>query len=167
MREQENRRSSRVKLKLPIQISGTNAMGGGFIEHGLAEVVNRHGAKIYLTNALVRDQEIRVLSLATGREANARVRGLIGKEPKGYCYGIQLLDVEVNIWGIEFLLLPESRRFVRMLLECVRCHTEELVILNEFEVEVLGANNSFSKDCSRCKDINPWQLASSLTEWPE
>ena len=84
--------------------------------------------------------------------------GQTGGGPEIFNYGVELLDQEANIWDIEF---PEAEEadaaLARVLLECVHCHTRELAYLNEFEYEVLEANQALSRQCRRCTDTSIWK----------
>lgn len=155
------RRSDRITLELPIEVSGTDANGVGFVEDSKTAVISRHGAKILLKHALVPEQELTIRCRATGKESDARVVGKIGSGPKGYFYGIEFLDPKVNLWDIEFPPLAESEMAVaRVLLECVRCHARELTYLDAPEAEVFEANQALSRHCTRCTDMSIWKLSS-------
>lgn len=153
------RRSDRVVIELPIVVTGTDCMGDMFLEQSSTMVVGRHGAKIALTRKLAPDQEINIRCHATGRESDVRVVGQIGTSPEGtFYYGVALLDPDIDLWGIEFPSAEEAEGAVgRVLLECVRCHTRELVYLYEFEAEVLEANRSVSRYCRKCTDATVWR----------
>ena len=158
MENKDARRSDRVPVELPIVVSGTDAMGEGFLEQTVTVMVGRHGAKIALLRMLVPDQEINIRCLKTVVESDARVVGQIGSAGEKHFYGVELLDLDVSLWGIDFPEPSESEMAVgRVLLECVRCHSQELVYLDEFEVEVLETNNSLSRPCRRCTDTSVWK----------
>jgi hypothetical protein len=152
------RRSERVTLELPIVVTGTDCVGDVFLEQTRTIVLGQHGAKILLQRKLAPDQEINIRCHATGRESDARIVGQIKATPEGSYYGIELLDPDVDLWGIEFPPLEGSGTAVgRVLLECVRCHTRELVYLHEFEAEVLDANQYLSRYCKKCADTSLWK----------
>jgi PilZ domain len=162
MENQDARRSDRVPVELPIVVAGTDAMGAGFLEQTRTVMVGRHGAKILSTRMLVPDQEINVRCLKTARESDARVVGQLGSEGSSHFYGVELLDNDPDLWGIEFPSTSESESAVgRVLLECVRCHSQELAYLDEFEVEVLEANQSLSRHCRRCTDTSVWKKSTA------
>jgi hypothetical protein len=160
------RRSDRVVIELPILVTGTDCLGDMFLEQSKTSVVDRHGAKIVLTRKLVPDQEITVRCYPTGRESDARVVGQIGTSLEGaFYYGIALLDPDIDLWGIEFPPVEEAEGAVgRVLLECVRCHTRDLVYLCEFEAEVLEANRYLSRQCRQCRDATVWREATAAGE---
>jgi hypothetical protein len=152
------RRGDRVDLGLPIIVTGTDAMGAGFLEQSRTIVISRHGAKILLQRKLAPDQEINVRCISTAKESDARVVGQTGADAEGYYYGVELLDVDANIWDIDFPPPEEGDVAVgRVLLECVSCHTRELAYLNEFEAEVLEVNQSLSRHCRKCTDTSVWK----------
>ncbi len=152
------RRSDRVPIELDIKVWGTDGQGRGFIEDTQTAIVSQHGAKIRLSHKMVPEQELTVRCVKTGKESDIRVVGQIGGGPGEYFYGIQLLNVEVNLWGIEFPPITESEKAVaRALMECTCCHTQELVCLNEFEAEVFEASGSLSRRCKRCTDTSLWK----------
>lgn len=160
MENKNTRRSDRVSVELPVVVTGTDAMGEGFLEQTRTILVGRHGAKIVLARKLVPDQEINIRCLKTAIESDARIVGQMGSEGANYYYGLELLDASPNLWGIEFPERSESEAAVgRVLLECVRCHSQELAYLDEFEVEVLEANHNLSRHCRRCTDTSVWKKA--------
>jgi hypothetical protein len=160
------RRSDRIAIELPLQLSGCDIKNFAFLENSRTAVVSRHGAKIYSKYKMVRDQELIVCCTSTGKESEARIVGELGHDQSGYAYGIEFLDSSVNIWDIEFPPLSEADLVSgRTLLECVRCHTRELVYLDPMEVEVLATGLGLSRHCKLCTDMTIWKVA-RLSEVP-
>jgi len=153
------RRSDRIAIELPIVVTGSDAMGSGFLEQGITAVIGRHGAKILLQRKLAPHQEINVRCLNTSKESDARIIGQVGGTLDGFFYyGVELLDSDTNIWDIEFPPVDESEVAVgRVLLECIRCHSRELVYLHEIEAEVFEVNRSLSRSCRKCADLSVWR----------
>ncbi len=152
------RRSDRVWVELPIQILGSDATGRDFFEAGQTTVVSRNGAKIRVDRKLAPEQELTIKCLDTGREAVVRVAGQIESGPQGYTYGVSFVDPEANLWGIEFPPPVDSEDVVgRIVMECLACHTREVAYLDDFELEVLEANQSLSRHCKRCSDASVWK----------
>jgi hypothetical protein len=153
------RRSDRIAIELPIVVTGSDALGSAFLEQGITAVIGRHGAKILLQRKLAPHQEINVRCLKTSKESDARIIGQVGGTLDGFFYyGVELLDTDTNIWDIEFPPLDESEVAVgRVLLECIRCHSRELVYLHEIEAEVFEVNHSLSRSCRRCADLSVWR----------
>ncbi len=151
------RRSDRVYLELEVVVSGADALGQDFVEVARTLALSRHGAKILSARTLVPEQVVRIQCRRTRREADARIVGQIGEDSEGYYYGIELLDPDVNIWGIEFPPLAESDMAVgRVLLECPCCHGQEVTYLDVFAMEVLLAEERLSRRCQRCNDTTLW-----------
>jgi len=157
MPTEKTRRSDRIALELRITVSGTDAQGQDFVEETYTTIVGRHGAKIVLSRGLVPDQELIIRCEGSGRESDARVLGRIGEDEEGKYYGVEFLDAEVDVWGIEFPPLEESEDAVeRVVLECLRCKSRAVTYLDELEAEVFEANQSISRQCKRCKDTTLW-----------
>jgi hypothetical protein len=148
-----SRRSDRIYLELGIHLSGVDATGESFVEQTQTFVVSRHGAKIISRHRLVPQQPLNLRCNKTGFETMARVVGQIGQTEEGYYYGLEVSDVQLNVWGIEFPSLAETEDAAgRVLLECTRCHTQEVVHLDVFALEVLLANQTLLRPCKQCPD---------------
>jgi hypothetical protein len=161
MPAEEPRRSDRVAIAIPIVISGTDAAGEAFLEQSVTIILGRHGAKIALSHTLAPDQEVNIRCLGSAKESDARVVGKLGEGPEGSYYGVELLDSGTDFWDIEFPPVSESDAAVgRVLLGCMRCHVRELAYLNEFEAEVLEANQELWRPCRKCSDTTLWRKTS-------
>jgi len=157
METQSTRRSDRISLELPLQLSGTDCLGEGYIEENHTLILSRHGAKIVLNRKLTPNQELTLRCLSTSQTADARVVGQLGRGPQGYFYGVEFLDKNANPWNIEFPTLSEARKGVaRVLLECVSCNTRALSYLTEVEAEVFEANRCLSRHCKTCREMGLW-----------
>ncbi|HEV2349494.1 MAG TPA: PilZ domain-containing protein [Terriglobia bacterium] len=151
------RRSDRVVLELPLQLSGTDSSGQGYLEQGHTLLLSRHGAKLVLNRKLLPNQELSLRCLSTGQAAEARVVGQVGRGPQGYFYGVEFLDFNANPWKIEFPPMTEARQSVgRALLECAKCNTRAVVYLSEMEAEIFEANRCLSRDCKTCHAMGLW-----------
>jgi len=149
MASPSERRSDRVTVEMPIEVSGADAIGKTFCDNSRTLIVSRHGAKILLTRKLAPDQEIIIRSLETGIEGACRVVGHITEEADGYTYGVSLLDEEVNPWGIEFPPPSEAEKALgRVVLECARCHARELAYLEGYELDCLLYTSPSPRDLS-------------------
>ena len=102
MVEFQTRRSCRVALSVPIRVFGIDYRGIDFTEEALTIIVNLHGAKIRMTHQLLPDSEIRLLSHPTGQDSLFRVVSkLQSSELKFTYWGVENLDPEKNIWGVD------------------------------------------------------------------
>jgi hypothetical protein len=104
------RRSGRLPRRLPIQVSGIDAMGRDFTSPAHTLVLSRFGAEILLKTELVPEQEISIGLLGNARDWDARVIGLFSKRTEGFAYGVEFLFQDGNFWGINFPAVPGSSK---------------------------------------------------------
>lgn len=103
------RRSSRIVLTLPIRVFGVDYRGIDFTEEAVTIIVNLHGAKIRMTHQLLPDSEIRLISHPTGLDSVFRVVSKLQSAELQYTYwGVENLDPEKNIWGVDIPAFQSS-----------------------------------------------------------
>jgi hypothetical protein len=154
----QSRRTDRVAINLPIQVSGLDVNGMAFTEKTRTLVVSRHGAAIPLKRMLVTGQELKLLCGPTGKETRVRVVDQAGTGAEGYHYGVEILDPEVDLWELVFPPLSEANQAAaRILLECERCHVRELTYVNEFDLEIFQAHGALSRMCKGCANTTIWK----------
>jgi len=154
------RRSDRVSLTLLLEVSGTDGKGQEFKEPSRTMMINRTGGVIVLDRDLRTDQEIDVRRKAPAdsqRQGRVRVVGQFGQQKDGYLYGIEILDRETDLWGIEFPEMTQSAEAVaRMLLDCTYCRAREVVYLNEMELRGFETNRGIARHCKTCGVPSIW-----------
>lgn len=156
------RASDRIELDIPIEVAGADCSGCQFFDRTLAVVIARNGGKIGLERKLVSQQEVTIRCIATGREAEALIVGLLGQTKETYYYGVKFLGEENNIWGVEFPPFTEPEGAMgRVLLECIGCKTQEAIGLTDFELDVLDVNGHISRSCKVCRDVSLWRKSSA------
>jgi hypothetical protein len=156
----DSRRSDRVRLNLPIRVSGTDPTGQDFEDDARTVSICRYGATIVLPRKLAPRQQTTMRNLSTHKETKVRIVGQMGGQPQGYIYGIALVDMTEDIWKVQFPPLSETdKAVVRLLVECIACQTREVAYLNELEVEVFEANATLSRSCQHCNDWTIWKQA--------
>lgn len=156
----KQRRSDRIVAQIPLVLSGVDVLGETFTDPAQTIVIARYGAKILTKRKLAPQLEISVRSLMTNEDAEVRVIGCVLEDPTGAQYGIELLDPDVNLWGVEFPPYdPNESAIGRILLECVRCKRREIVKLNELQAEVLERSRSLWRECKRCAETSLWKEA--------
>jgi hypothetical protein len=156
--EHKARQSERISLALPVEVIASDLFGDVFLCEGCTEVVSQTGARVRLKQNLAPDQEITVRCVETGKEATARVVARVNGKSRQNVYGIMLLNPEAPPWGINFPPRGDSVGAVgRIVLECLSCHTRELVYLDGFELEVLESSETVSRFCRRCTDSTLWR----------
>lgn len=157
------RRTDRVSLTLFLEISGTDNQGKAFSAPSKTLLINRHGAVIAFDGVIAPEQIIHVKRRAPGevhREADARVVGEFGRQKDGFLYGIEILDPEADVWGVEFPPATDSSEAVaRMLLRCTYCRSREVVYLNEIELRGFEANRGIARHCKTCGVPSIWTQA--------
>ncbi len=158
MEPSKKRRSDRISVQLPIIISGTDVMGKDFVESARTVLIARYGAKILCQRKLSPQLEIVIHCLMTSEDAHARVVGQVRESAEGIYYGVELLDQDIDLWGVEFPPVELSESAIgRVLVECTPCHRRELAYLNEFEAEVLERSRSLWRHCRRCRETSLWK----------
>lgn len=152
-----SRRSDRIWLSVPIEISGIDARGQQFVTQGKTVVISRHGATIFVARRIALEKTINIRLLSKGKEAEFRIIGQIGEQDLGFSYAAAFSDQDLQFWDIEFPSLSEAEKSVgRVLLECVRCQVCELIYLNEVEMEVFSSNQSIERFCKSCARSSLW-----------
>ena len=156
----QTRRSCRVALSVPIRVIGIDYRGMDFTEEALTIIVNLHGAKIRMTHQLLPDSEIRLLSHPTGRDSLFRVVSkLQSSELKFTYWGVENLDPEKNIWGVDIPeLRPGDQLKVRVVLECPTCSTRESLHADESLLAALQEKGGVERTCKVCNDPGLWKL---------
>jgi len=100
---EDNRRSTRLSLSIPIVISGKDIDQNEFKENTRTLVVNKHGAKIVTGHQLAMGTEIAIENPALKTAAKATVAWVGPEYGSGELHqvGLQLFEAR-NVWGIEF-----------------------------------------------------------------
>src|ERR1700722_18202685 len=157
------RRSDRVSLTLLLEASGKDINEQEFTGPARTMQINRTGAVILLDRDLRPDQHINIKRKAASeahRQSKVRVVGQFGRQKEGYVYGIEILQPENDVWGIEFPPIAESEEAVaRMLLECTYCRGREVVYLNELELRGFETTRGIARHCKTCGVPSIWTQA--------
>jgi PilZ domain-containing protein len=157
MKTENQRRSDRVNIRVPVRVSAVDATGQKFSAQGHTLTISRHGATIALNRKLTSGLNLTICPGTSKRESNAIVMGQIGGQSGVHVYGIAVLEPNVNLWGIQFPPLAESEEgLVKLLLECSACNAREVVYLNELETDVFEGNHSLPRSCSQCATWTHW-----------
>jgi len=90
---------------------GFDPRTGTFTEDTHPVMLNRTGALIRLKHRVAPDDTVRIVNLESYAEADFRVVGLARTEAgEIFQWGVECLELERNIWGIEFPAPPWSSR---------------------------------------------------------
>ncbi|HUJ32832.1 MAG TPA: PilZ domain-containing protein [Candidatus Acidoferrum sp.] len=162
------RRTDRVSLTLLLEASGRDANGQEFKDSARTLLINRTGAVVVLDRELQAEQQVRLRRLAPAeahREGDVRIVGQFGRQKDGYLYGVEILDDQKDLWGIEFPSIAESTEAVaRMLLECSYCHNREVAYLSNIELHGFEANRGIARHCKNCGVPSIWVQAAHEDE---
>jgi hypothetical protein len=154
-------------LTVRLRVLGRDTEGDPFKEDGRTITLNRHGARIRTRSALQVGQKVRIVNQAGHSEADFRVVGPLSPvtENQGE-WGVECLQTDRNIWGIQFPLLPNGdSAYAKGLLECRRCHSTAFLSLSAVEYEVLESAGILSRACEKCgSNISPWGFAEKHLE---
>jgi hypothetical protein len=157
---ESGRRTDRVSMTLLLEASGRDAEDQEFKASAKTLLINRNGAVLVLDRLLRTNQQIHVRRQAANeahREANLRVVGEFGKQRDGYLYGVEILDANVDLWGVDFPSIGESGDAVaRMLLECCYCQSREVMYLSELELRAFETNRGVAHHCRTCGVPSIW-----------
>jgi hypothetical protein len=157
------RRSDRVSLTLLLEASGQDAHGKTFTNPTRTMLINRSGAVLVLDRELKTDQHFhlkRKSPAESHREGDVRVVGQFGREKDGFLYGVEILDPQNDLWGVEFPPIANSEEAVaRMLLECSNCRGREVAYLNELDLRGFETNRGIARHCKACGVPSIWTQA--------
>lgn len=154
----ERRESERVMLEIPIRVMSFGGVGGSFSEDTRTLQVNRAGARISLKHRVSPGDEIRIVNLENLNEADFRVAGQIRLD-RGEAseWGVECLDRDRNIWGIDFPPpLESSGAQAGALLKCRGCGKEAFHVLTLVEADILESTEAIQKRCEVCGQYSSW-----------
>ncbi len=96
------RRSDRVSITFPVEITGTDEAGEVFCEKTCTTSVSRYGCGVKLPRAVGFNEELRVRRLDNGNWETGRVVGRMGAPSNQPLCGIEIVHVCDDFWGIRF-----------------------------------------------------------------
>lgn len=154
------RRSDRVRLTIPLRLHATDAQDVEFWTEGRTLVLNRHGARIEIGRGLVSGSTVRIVNVTNRHEADFRVVGPTApRTDKNSEWGVELINLNENIWGIQFPPPLGDDAYSAALLECRKCHVVALAHLSQVEVEVLDTAGIITRFCDNCQTQCAWGYA--------
>jgi hypothetical protein len=165
MSEAERRRTERLLLTVPIRVIAFSAHGSSFTEDTHAIEVNRAGARIALKHRVAADDTLRIINLQNYNEADFRVVGATRLAGEGNAeWGVECLDSERSIWGIDFPPpLPDQESEAGALLKCQGCGKQALRVLTMMELTILDSTGIVQRPCDVCAQHSPWVYADRVS----
>jgi hypothetical protein len=160
MSSPSRRQSDRVSLTVLLEASGIDSHGQEFNEPAKTLMVSRRGAMVVFGRDLKPEQQIHIRRKAqteSHRQSRVRVVNQMGKQRDGYLYSVEILDPEVDMWGVEFPAVSDGAAAVaKMLLECTYCRQREVAYLNDLELRAFETNRGVARHCNRCNVPSIW-----------
>jgi hypothetical protein len=157
------RRTERVLLRIPIEISGQDVKEKGFRERTHTLVINRDGARVALHANVRAGTLVTIKNLQTALIARFRIVGpstrSLGETPE---WGVECLEHGVDFWGISFPEAGErssSPEPVDGLIQCAGCHSQELAQLT-MEQYRAASQASVRRPCGKCGKVTEWRFVS-------
>jgi len=159
------RRSGRIPKSIPIVLTGADVEGRVFCEETKTVMLSRHGAGIVSSNKLYPEQEMRLRSIASNREAEIRVIGQIGFESGLYTYGVAFLDSTLDFWGIPFpRLTPAEIDAGLVSIQCSSCKGHESLEAGGMEEDICITNEGVIRFCKNCGSSTVWRQAPPVSQ---
>jgi PilZ domain-containing protein len=152
---QKHRRSARISIQIPVQVFGVESSGTTFCDLARTESVSEHGGCLVMKRVLVPQQELRLRRLL-GEEITVRVIGEVRRTAEGILYGVSFLEGSFDYWGIHFPASALKLALYRVLLECSRCTTREVVPLNDRQLAALDDEERLQRTCEKCDQQTDW-----------
>ncbi len=152
---QKHRRSARIAIQIPVQVFGFESTGASFCDLARTESVSEHGGCLLMKRALVPQQELRLRRLL-GEEITVRVIGEVRRTAEGILYGVSFLEGSFDYWGIHFPASALKLALFRVLLECSRCTSREVVPLNDSQLATLDEEQRLPRTCEKCGEQTDW-----------
>jgi hypothetical protein len=150
------RRSGRTAKEIRILLVGTDTSGMVFSEETTTVVLSLHGAGILSRHKLSADEILTIRLYGTSAEAGVRMVGQIGQEARGYTYGVEFLDPDLDFWELKFPAPTEWASDPDSALECTACHNRQVVHQSEVEADVYALIHCILRFCQRCGTSTVW-----------
>ncbi|MGB6431836.1 MAG: hypothetical protein WBF06_14720 [Candidatus Acidiferrales bacterium] len=101
LRGREKRRGVRMNSRVPVSIEWQSASGAACQEAVHTRVVGPYGCLLVLPVEITVEQAVRVTNLTSQRTNEAMVVWRGHKQSDGWELGIELIEPEMDFWGVE------------------------------------------------------------------
>jgi hypothetical protein len=160
----------RAKVAVPIRVRGMSNRNKFFDEVTETSYISVGGLITRLPGPIDLDSEIHVTNQTTRLAGNFRVVWISAQGREGWHdAGLELIDVEGNIWGKNFDPEKDSdeRAVVQAFLQCQRCHQSQMTDVPEASEEFIADGFTIVRPCERCKASTAWGFTPVATTAPE
>lgn len=96
------RRSERVSIAFPVEVTGIDRTGKRFFEKTKTMTVSRYGCCVALPHLLQPEQTVYLHRVGTNETAVGRIVTTVGPQGQGQLYGVGTQDPCESLWGIRF-----------------------------------------------------------------
>jgi hypothetical protein len=152
------RSTGRIPKEIPILLIGSDLDGRVFSEHTKTVLLSLHGAGILSRHKLSPEQELVLRWPERNKEAEIRVVGHIGTDPRGHTYGVAFFNPNLNFWEIDFPpISPLEREMGLLSLACSSCKTVEKIDDSSFEADICATSDGVIRFCRRCGTSTLWK----------
>jgi hypothetical protein len=168
LRRGPRRRSERFPAEIALQLTRTGEKGEKLTENSHTVTLSRHGASILSKRKLATEQQITIRRLDTGKEARARVAGMIADRVEGYVYSVEFVDPQTNLWDTEFPLVPDADEpNDRIFLVCGCCGKVEAVQFGDVKLGRFEMDHGVLLYCIQCQAMTRWMPQSDDAAAPQ
>lgn len=95
---ENRRRSDRLSIVLPIDVSGIGITGKPFCEKAATTVVSRYGCSLALPRPLQLDQQVCLRRVGSDAQASGRVVAAMGEQGNAFLYGVGMNESCESLW---------------------------------------------------------------------
>jgi len=159
----------RAKIAIPVRVRGMSTENKFFDELTETIYVSTGTMITRLRSRLELDSEVHVTSRVTRQGGNFRAVWVNTRDRDGWFdTGLELVDVEGNIWGksLEKLTGPESAAVAEAHLECQRCRVAQMTSVPEALEEFIGEGFTIVRQCEKCKGSTQWAFVTAESAAP-
>jgi len=96
------RRSQRIMLSVPVQVSGKNENGAAFEEHTSTLIVNAHGGLMLLKQTVSKGHILTLRNLKSGDEAACTVVDINSEAKEALEVGFEFVQANPVFWHVSF-----------------------------------------------------------------
>jgi hypothetical protein len=166
--EQFKRRSQRLMLRIPIEVSGIDAAGAAFKEKTYTLAVNSHGARFVLLAPVLLQARLAITNLTNMKTRQFSVVDHVENPSSGMPeWGVEGVELDPSFWGINFPdemprgTPPEVMDVVQ---ECSRCHSRRAVQMTPEQYNNVSAQSVLTRECPNCGMNTEWTLRVTRSE---
>lgn len=160
MGQEDQKRTERMQVNIPVRVIGTSPEAGEFTEDTRTVAVSQAGARLSLSHSVVAGETVRIINLRNYSEADFRVVGLLGPAAtKPAEWGVECVERGRNIWGVDLPPVEAGAPEAGVRLECRACHDQGPVTVTLMEIEVLDSTGLIVRECTRCGKPTYWVYA--------